>query len=145
MIWNPSICCLFCGVCSKSYNLHYRFAWLYYYRVVAVFGSSPSNLDSSVASVCSALHVPYLTASSHPVMAGSSSGNVDNLASSSSRKFAVHLGPSQNDLIQAVKETIDQLKWTEVALLSHRETGKKEIWIRMLLCNIIRFITLCLY
>ena len=34
-------------------------------RVVAVFGSSPSELDSSVASVCSALHVPYLT--SHPV------------------------------------------------------------------------------
>ena len=41
-----------------------------------------------------------------------------------SRKFAVHLGPSQNDLIQAVKATIDQLEWSELALLSHRETGK---------------------
>lgn len=85
-------------------------------RVVAVFGSSPMEVDSSVAAVCSALHVPYLT--SHPVMASGSGGNL------MSRKFAVHLGPSQSDLISAVKDTIDQLKWTQVALLSHRETGE---------------------
>ena len=83
-------------------------------RVVAVFGSSPSLVDSSVASVCSALKVPYLT--THPVLA--SSENIQ------ARKFAVHLGPSQNDLIQAVKDTIERLKWSEMALLSHRETGK---------------------
>ena len=83
-------------------------------RVVAVFGSSPSLVDSSVASVCSALKVPYLT--THPVLA--SAENIQ------ARKFAVHLGPSQNDLIQAVKDTIERLKWSEMALLSHRETGK---------------------
>ena len=83
-------------------------------RVVTVFGSSPSLVDSSVASVCSALKVPYLT--THPVLA--SSENIQ------ARKFAVHLGPSQNDLIQAVKDTIERLKWSEMALLSHRETGK---------------------
>ena len=81
-----------------------------------MFGSSPAHeVDSSVASVCSALHVPYLT--SHPILASSSSTMLN------SRKYAVHLGPSQNDLISAVKDTIDQLKWTRVALLSHRETG----------------------
>ena len=83
------------------------------YRVVAVFGSSPVDVDSSVAAVCSALQVPYFT--THPVLTSS-----DNRVS---RRFAIHLGPSQNDLISAVKDTIDQLKWTEVALLSHRETG----------------------
>ena len=71
-------------------------------------------MDSSVASVCSALKVPYLT--THPVLA--SAENIQ------ARKFAVHLGPSQNDLIQAVKDTIERLKWSEMALLSHRETGK---------------------
>ena len=86
---------------------------------MSVFGSSPSALDSSVASVCSALQVPYLT--THAVEASSTGGS--NLGST--RKFAVHLGPSQNDLIGAVKDTIDQLKWTEVALVSHRETGEK--------------------
>ena len=84
------------------------------FRVVAIFGSSPLLVDSSVASVCSALKVPYLT--SHPVLA--SAENIQ------ARKFAIHLGPSQNDLIRAVRDTIDQLKWTELALLSHRETGK---------------------
>ena len=83
------------------------------YRVVAIFGSSSSEIDASVASVCSALSVPYLTSQPY-------SGN--NLMLS--RKFAIHLGPSQHDLITAVKETIFQLKWTEVALLSHRETGE---------------------
>lgn len=82
------------------------------YRVVAVFGSSPSSVDSSVASVCSALSVPYLT--THPVM---TPNNVE------SRAFAVHLGPSQNDLIAAVTQVANELQWTELALISHRETA----------------------
>ena len=82
--------------------------------MVAVFGSSPAEVDSSVAAVCSALQVPYLT--THPVLSSS-----DNRVS---RRYAIHLGPSQNDLIQAVKDTIERLKWSEMALLSHRETGK---------------------
>ena len=86
------------------------------HRVVALFGSSPLLVDSSVASVCSALKVPYLT--SHPVLA--SAENIQ------ARKFAIHLGPSQNDLIRAVKGTIEALKWSELAFLSHRETGKYE-------------------
>jgi hypothetical protein len=80
---------------------------------VAIFGSSPSVVDSSVASVCSALRVPYLTG--HPV-------NINSL--DSNRKFAVHLGPSQNDLIDVVTATIGQLKWTDLALISHRQTGE---------------------
>ena len=80
---------------------------------MAVFGSSPTEVDSSVAAVCSALQVPYLT--THPVLT-----SADNRVS---RRYAIHLGPSQNDLISAVKEAIGQLKWSQVALLSHRETG----------------------
>ena len=88
---------------------------------MAVFGSSPWLVDSAVSSVCSSLKVPYLT--TQPLMISDSP--VTGAVSSDSHKFAVHLGPGQNDIINAVSDLIGELEWSEFALISHRETGKE--------------------
>jgi hypothetical protein len=80
-------------------------------RVVAVFGSSLPSVDKSVGSVCSALHIPYLTTGLAPIDRAKSD-------------FVLHLGPTQMDLILAVTALVEKLKWEQVALVSHRETGK---------------------
>jgi hypothetical protein len=56
-------------------------------RVVAVFGSSDPLVDRSVGSVCSALHIPYLTTA----FAAINRAKTD---------FVLHLGPTQMNLIE---------------------------------------------
>jgi hypothetical protein len=83
------------------------------FRVVAVFGSSLPSIDKSLGSVCSALHIPYLTTNMAPVNRVKSD-------------YSLYLGPTQMDLIEVVVAIIEKLKWQEVALVSHRETGEIE-------------------
>jgi hypothetical protein len=40
--------------------------------------------------------------------------------------YSLYLGPTQMDLIEVVVAIIEKLKWQEVALVSHRETGEIE-------------------
>ena len=77
---------------------------------MAAFGSSLPTVDQSVGSVCSALHIPYMTTSLAPV-------------NRPKTDYVLHLGPTQTDLIEVVAAIIDKLNWDEVALVSHRETG----------------------
>jgi hypothetical protein len=77
---------------------------------VAVFGSSLPSVDQGIGSVCSALHIPYLTTSLAPV-------------NRAKTDYVLHLGPTQTDLIEVVAAIIDKLNWEEVALVTHRETG----------------------
>ena len=42
-------------------------------------------------------------------------------------KFILHLGPTQMQLVEAVAALVERLKWDEVALVSHRETGQEKI------------------
>ena len=77
---------------------------------MAVFGSSGQTADHSIGSVCSALHIPYLTTSLAPV-------------NRPKTDYVLHLGPTQTDLIEVVAAIIQKLNWDEVALVTHRETG----------------------
>ncbi len=78
-----------------------------------MFGAAPPSVGPSASSVCSALHVPYLSAS--PAISPSPS------------PFLVRLGPTQPQLESAVAQLVaseEGLQWDEVAVLVHKETGE---------------------
>lgn len=78
-----------------------------------MFGAAPQSVGPSASSVCSALHVPYLSAS--PAISPSPS------------PFLVRLGPTQPQLESAVAQLVaseEGLQWDEVAVLVHKETGE---------------------
>ena len=77
---------------------------------MAVFGASPEAVDGSVGSVCSALKVPYLTASS--------------VANTARSKFVVEMGPKSEHLVEAVVEVVEKMGWKEVAVVAHRSSGE---------------------
>lgn len=79
---------------------------------MAVFGSSDREVDTSVASVCSALHIPYLTT-------GTSFALDDN-----SGKYTVQMGPQATHLVQAVHSLVVTLGWKDIAFIVHRKTGE---------------------
>ena len=83
---------------------------------MAVFGSAPDLVDTSVGSVCSALHIPYLTTGS--VQVKDEFTYVD-----PQDYFSIHLGPTQRDLVRAVTDFVREIDWKTVALISHRPSG----------------------
>ena len=62
-----------------------------------------------MGSVCSALHVPYMTTGTE-----------------SSGEYVVRMGPMQEEVIQAVVDLVTEMKWTEVALVAHRQSGNNK-------------------
>ena len=72
-----------------------------------MFGSASPLVDSSVGSVCSALHVPYFTT-----------------GTKSSGDFVVRMGPMLEEVIQAIVDLVTEMEWREVALVAHRQSGK---------------------
>ena len=83
---------------------------------MAVFGSSPDVIDASVSSVCSALHIPYL-----------STGGLGTNVAPSNGQFVVRVGPQARDLVNAVEKLVKKLEWTEVAYIVHRKTGTRPV------------------
>ncbi len=95
------------------------------YSVMAVFGSSSPLVDSSVASVCNALRVPYLTTSMRPVSppAASASGSAPD-------SFVARVGPLSWHVSRAVRDTVKEMKWRDVAVIVHKDSGK---WVALLI------------
>ncbi len=79
------------------------------HRVVAVFSATSSPaVDSSIASVCSALHVPFFVTSSP-----------------SRHFFSISLGPSPEQLAMAVVDlATNALQWKMMVLIVHTQSGK---------------------
>ena len=92
-------------------------------RVIAIFGSSPANVDLSVASVSSSLHIPHLTTSMKRVE-DEVLGRPRNLDMDMARQYSIHLGPSQYDIVSAITDMVQRLGWSNLALITHRETGQ---------------------
>ena len=92
-------------------------------RVIAIFGSSPANVDLSVASVSSSLHIPHLTTSLKRVE-DEVLGRPSNLDMDMARQYSIHLGPSQYDIVSAITDMVQRLGWSNLALITHRETGQ---------------------
>ena len=101
------------------------------FRVIAIFGSSSPKVDSSVSSVCSSLHIPHLTTTIQ---------NVENEIKSQSRSedpnsrghYSFYLGPSQHDVVTMIVDIVKRLQWSNLAYITHRETGKNTF--RIYLC-----------
>lgn len=96
---------------TDRYDAYQRICTEVQYSVMAVFGSSDREVDTSVASVCSALHIPYLTT-------GTSFALDDN-----SGKYTVQMGPQATHLVQAVHSLVVTLGWKDIAFIVHRKTG----------------------
>ena len=79
--------------------------------VFAVFGSSSPAVDASVAGVCNALHVPYL--STLTKTEGGGGGG-----------FVARMGPVSRHLSMAVRDLVGEMAWREVAVVVHRESGE---------------------
>ena len=82
---------------------------------MSLFGSSPNIIDANVASVASALHIPYFSTSKTSV---SHQGAPQN--------FVIHLGPQTEHLVQAVVDLVKEFNWNHVAYVVHRQTGKEK-------------------
>jgi hypothetical protein len=89
---------------------------------MSIFGASSPVVDDSVASVCNTLRVPYLTTatattsrprSSTPPGSGGSGG----------RSFVVHVGPLTWHVTRAVRDTVKEMGWRDVAVVVHKESG----------------------
>ena len=81
-----------------------------------MFGSATESVDGSAKSVCSALHVPYLTTSMLKVK--------DELSYVPDEAVPpISLGPTQRDMVQAIADFVGQMGWNKIALISHRATG----------------------
>ena len=110
----------FATSCLKPLNV-----WFFnFYRVIAIFGSASPEVESSVSSVCSSLHIPHLTTSMKKFEneVKSQSRNLDRMTA-----YSIHLGPSQQDLVTMMADVVKRLKWTNVALITHRTTGRQDI------------------
>ena len=51
-------------------------------------------------------------------------GQSRNLDRSDNGHYTIYLGPSQHDLVTMVADIVKRLNWRNVALITHRETGK---------------------
>ena len=93
------------------------------FRVIAIFGSSSPEVDSSVSSVCSSLHIPHLTTTMQKLEneVKSQSRNIDHNLNG---HYTIYLGPSQHDLVSMIADIVKRLNWRNMALITHRETGK---------------------
>ena len=78
---------------------------------MAVFGSSTPAVTDSVASACSALHIPFFT--SEPA-----------LSNQSPARFTVRMAPSAREVAAAVADAAFALEWTEAAVVAHKSSGK---------------------
>ena len=38
--------------------------------------------------------------------------------------YSIYLGPSQHDLVTMIADVVKRLEWNNLALITHRETGK---------------------
>ena len=96
-----------------------------FYRVIAIFGSSTPEIDRSVSSVCSSLHIPHLTTTMQKFENEVKSKT--SLDRKSGGDYSIYLGPSQHDLVTMTASVVNKLGWRNLALITHRETGKMNV------------------
>ena len=83
--------------------------------VVAVFGSSSAAVDASVAGVCDALHVPYISTLTKTTEGGGK-GVVGG-------GLVARIGPSSRHISMAVRDLVGDMSWRDVAVVVHRQSG----------------------
>ena len=83
--------------------------------VVAVFGSSSAAVDASVAGVCDALHVPYISTLTKTEAGGGAVGVGGGLVA--------RIGPSSRHISMAVRDLVGDMSWRDVAVVVHRKSG----------------------
>ena len=107
-------------------NLINLIIWYFvFYRVIAIFGSSTPEIDRSVSSVCSSLHIPHLTTTMQKFENEVKSKT--SLDRKSGGDYSIYLGPSQHDLVTMTASVVNKLGWHNLALITHRETGKMNV------------------
>ena len=112
----------------STYLLFYFFwiIWCFvFYRVIAIFGSSTPEIDRSVSSVCSSLHIPHLTTTMQKFENEVKSKT--SLDRKSGGDYSIYLGPSQHDLVTMTATVVNRLGWQNLAFITHRETGKVNV------------------
>lgn len=110
---------------TDQYDAYQKICTEMQYSVMAVFGSSPSVVDSSVGSICSALHIPYLT-----------TGGLGAHVAPSNGQFVVRVGPQARDLVNAAEALLKKLEWNEVAYVVHRKTASLDVSILIESCKL---------
>ena len=76
---------------------------------MAIFGSSSPIVDSSVASVCNTLRIPYLTTSM--------SKSLVKTSPESGLSYVARVGPLSWHVSRAVRDTVKEMGWTDVAVI----------------------------
>ena len=84
--------------------------------VVAVFGSSSAAVDASVAGVCDALHVPYISTLTKTTESGGGGGG-------GGGGLVARIGPSSRHISMAVRDLVGDMSWRDVAVVVHRQSG----------------------
>ena len=83
------------------------------FSVISVFGSVPASVDASLGSVCSGLHIPYLSTAAAPGQEGDPQ----------EAAFVFRLGPQERHLAAAVADMAREMKWTHAAFIAHKQSG----------------------
>ena len=52
-------------------------------------------------------------------------GQSRNLDRNAIGQYSIYLGPSQHDLVTMITDIVKRLQWSNLAFITHRETGKK--------------------
>ena len=79
-----------------------------------MFGSSSAAVDASVAGVCDALHVPYISTLTKGEGGGGGVGGGGMVA---------RIGPTSRHISMAVRDLVGEMSWRDVAVVVHRQSG----------------------